>query len=238
MNNNLRCRRRSAAGPVCFPCRGPAPGDLAGDHDEQQSGADQERHGQTDPTLDHERVGSQVLDAVHAEQHDHEQEQHHDRAGVDDDLHGGQEVGVEREEEHRDAEQGRDQAHRRHRRCCGCDRRRALRPGRTARRRRRRRCPSGFTVLRRSCARAGVRAARWRRSSWPVRVDVGVDEPGSVAGSSLASWWLRVLAARSRARPARRPFRRSPRRPPAAVARIQAEVHSSSPSRQSSQGSC
>ena len=34
------------------------------------------------------------LDAVDAEQHDHEQEQHHDRAGVDDDLHGGEEVGV------------------------------------------------------------------------------------------------------------------------------------------------
>ena len=42
--------------------------------------------------LDRERLDAQVLGAVDAEQHDHEQEQHDDRAGVDDHLHGGEEV--------------------------------------------------------------------------------------------------------------------------------------------------
>ncbi len=49
---------------------------------------------------------------VDAEQHDDEQEQHHDRAGVDDHLHDGHEVGPEGDELHGDAEQRQDQAER------------------------------------------------------------------------------------------------------------------------------
>ena len=59
-----------------------------------------------------ERLDREVLGVVDAEQHDHEQEQHDDRAGVDDDLHGGQEVGLLRDEEHGDAEQGEHEAER------------------------------------------------------------------------------------------------------------------------------
>ena len=39
-----------------------------------------------------QRLGLEVVGPVDAEQHDHEQEQHDDGAGVDDDLHGGEEV--------------------------------------------------------------------------------------------------------------------------------------------------
>ena len=59
-----------------------------------------------------ERFDLQVLGLVDAEQHDDEQEQHHDRAGVDDDLHGRQEVGVLGDEQHGDTEQREDQAER------------------------------------------------------------------------------------------------------------------------------
>ena len=41
---------------------------------------------------------------VHADQHQHEEEQHQDRAGVDDDLHGEEERRVERGVEHREAD--------------------------------------------------------------------------------------------------------------------------------------
>ena len=43
---------------------------------------------------------------VDAEEHDHEQEQDDDGAGVDDDLHGGEQVGLLGHEEHGHAEQG------------------------------------------------------------------------------------------------------------------------------------
>jgi len=62
--------------------------------------------------LPRERLGLEVVELVDAEQHDHEEEQHDDRAGVDDDLHRGEEVGVFRHEEHGDAEQRHDQAER------------------------------------------------------------------------------------------------------------------------------
>ena len=45
----------------------------------------------------------QGLLAVDAEQHDHEQEQHHDRARVHDDLHGEQERRAQDQVEHGDA---------------------------------------------------------------------------------------------------------------------------------------
>ena len=60
-----------------------------------------------------ERLVGEVVLAVDAEQHDHEQDQHDDGARVDDDLHGGEELGVLVEEQHGDAEQRRDQAQRR-----------------------------------------------------------------------------------------------------------------------------
>ncbi len=60
--------------------------------------------------LPHQGVGAQVFGLVDAEQHDHEQEQHDDGAGVDDDLHRGQEVGLERDEQDGHAEQREHQA--------------------------------------------------------------------------------------------------------------------------------
>ena len=72
---------------------------------------------QSTPATDGERAAgpasgstSRSSVAVDAEQHDHEQEQHDDGAGVDDDLHGGQEVGLLGDEQHGDAEQGGHQA--------------------------------------------------------------------------------------------------------------------------------
>ena len=58
--------------------------------------------------LHRDRLDPQVLGAVDAEQHDDEQEQHDDRAGVDDHLHRGEEVGVLGDEQHGDAEQRQD----------------------------------------------------------------------------------------------------------------------------------
>ncbi len=49
---------------------------------------------------------------VDAEQHDHEQEQHDDRPGVDDHLHGGEEVRLLGDEVHGDAEQREHEAER------------------------------------------------------------------------------------------------------------------------------
>ncbi len=84
---------------------------------------------------------------VDAEQHDHEQEQHHDRAGVDDDLHREQERRVQQQVHHREAEEVHHEeqrrvhgvAHQQHRD------RRARR--RSARRPRTRRCPAAPTAL-------------------------------------------------------------------------------------------
>ena len=60
-----------------------------------------------------ERLGRQVFRLVDAEQHDHEEEEHDDGAGVDDDLHGGEEVGLLGDEQHGDAEQRHHQRQRR-----------------------------------------------------------------------------------------------------------------------------
>ena len=51
--------------------------------------------------------------AADVEQHDDEQEEHHDGAGVDEDLERGQERRAEQHEEHGDREQRHHQAHRR-----------------------------------------------------------------------------------------------------------------------------
>ena len=88
---------------------------VLGDADDHQQERGQQR-GDADAGQDalaDERLLAQVLLAVDAEQHDHEQDQHDDGAGVDDDLHGGEELGVLLEEQHRHAEQRRHQAERR-----------------------------------------------------------------------------------------------------------------------------
>ena len=59
-----------------------------------------------------ERLDLQILGLVDAEQHDDEQEQHDDRAGIDDDLHSGQELGLLGHVHHGDAEQCEDEAQR------------------------------------------------------------------------------------------------------------------------------
>ena len=51
-----------------------------------------------------------VLAPVDAEEHDHEEEEDDDGAGVDDDLHGGQEVGLLLNEQDGHAEERHDQA--------------------------------------------------------------------------------------------------------------------------------
>ena len=56
---------------------------------------------------------AQGLGLVDAEKHDHEQEEDDDGAGVDDDLDGGEEVGLLGDEEHGHAEQRRHQRQRR-----------------------------------------------------------------------------------------------------------------------------
>ena len=53
-----------------------------------------------------------IVGLVDAQQHDDEEEQHHDGPGVDDDLHGGQELGVLGDEQHGHPEQGAHQAQR------------------------------------------------------------------------------------------------------------------------------
>ena len=58
-----------------------------------------------DPLASAQRLDREVLGPVDAEQHDDEQEQHDDGAGVDDHLHGGEEVGLLGDEQHGDAEQ-------------------------------------------------------------------------------------------------------------------------------------
>jgi len=50
---------------------------------------------------------------VPADQHQHEQEQHHDRAGVDDDLHEAQERRLLHQVQHAQAEHGEHQEQRR-----------------------------------------------------------------------------------------------------------------------------
>jgi hypothetical protein len=74
---------------------------------------------QDEPDREHDRDRSLQpqpfrphVDPVDAEQHDHEQEQHHDRAGVHDDLHREQERGVEHQVHHRDAPEVHDEEQR------------------------------------------------------------------------------------------------------------------------------
>ena len=55
---------------------------------------------------------TEILGLVDTEQHDHEEEQDHDRTGVHDDLHRRQEVRFLHDKDHGDTEQGLDQEER------------------------------------------------------------------------------------------------------------------------------
>ena len=91
---------------------------VAGGEDHQRTEADAGQRGERTLTLDrlHQRVGG-----VHADQHQHEQEQHQDRAGVDDDLHGEQERRVKRRVLHGQGDHHRGQAERGVHRLAGQD---------------------------------------------------------------------------------------------------------------------
>jgi len=79
-----------------------------GDAD-QHPEADRDQHGQLALVAD--GLGQRVR-AGDADQHQDEQEQHHDRAGVDDDLHDAQEVGALGQVEDREADHGHRQRQR------------------------------------------------------------------------------------------------------------------------------
>ena len=89
-----------AADPVRARHQGDESAD--GDHDADRG----------EGALADERFEVDVLSAIDAEEHDHEQEEHDDGAGVDDDLHRGEEVGRLRDEGDGDADQRHDQAQR------------------------------------------------------------------------------------------------------------------------------
>ena len=81
-----RRRRGSASAAGGLGAGGPL---VAGE--EQHLGEQDRRRARSRPAAGTERVVQRV-GAVDAEQHDHEQEQHDDRAGVDDDLHRREQV--------------------------------------------------------------------------------------------------------------------------------------------------
>ncbi len=72
---------------------------------EEQAGEPQDDEDHGEGTLPPQGLLGNVLLAVDAQEHDHEQEQHDDGAGVHDDLDGRQEVGLLLDEEHGHAEQ-------------------------------------------------------------------------------------------------------------------------------------
>ena len=90
-----------------------APGTGGSVDGDQQCSQEQPQEGRPDHRGDRplpdDRLHAEVLGPVHAQQHDHEQEEDDHGAGVDDDLDGSQEGGVLEHEEHGDAEQGLDE---------------------------------------------------------------------------------------------------------------------------------
>ena len=68
-----------------------------------------------------EGVGGDALDPVNTDEHDDEEEEHDDGPGVNDDLHGGQEIGLLSDEQDRDSEQRLDEHQRRVDRVAGDD---------------------------------------------------------------------------------------------------------------------
>src|SRR5208283_156174 len=82
----------------------------AGDHPNANAQTDdQARHAQHrgDPAA----VRCPLLDS-RVEQHDHENEQHHYRAGINDDLHGGDELSAQQQVDHRERSHHHDQRQR------------------------------------------------------------------------------------------------------------------------------
>ena len=72
---------------------------------EQQQGEPRRPDDEGERPLAGKRIALQGFQPVHAQQHDDEQEEHHDGAGVDNHLHDGEEVGRLLHEQHGDAEQ-------------------------------------------------------------------------------------------------------------------------------------
>ena len=78
-------------------------------HDDDSESERGHAHSDCHRSLAGYRLNTQVLAAIHPEQHDDEEEQHHYRARIDDDLHGRQELSVHSQEQHSHAEEGRHQ---------------------------------------------------------------------------------------------------------------------------------
>ena len=82
---------------VTFPAGGGNGKALAAEQEYQHLGAEKDEHGQG-----RKRAAPQEPDAgrlAHVEHHDHEQEQNHYGADVNENLDGGQEGGTEKDEE-------------------------------------------------------------------------------------------------------------------------------------------
>ena len=171
-----------------------------------------------------------VVGAVDAEQHDHEQEQHHDGAGVDDHLHDGQEVGLLGYEEHRDA-------------------RTASAPGSARRaqgwgRRMTPRAPPSTMIAAATKTASSISGGLPRRDRRRLRVPACSTLASSTSSgsgvpvrASLPAWSGSGAGGRSPARPTRRAHPR-PRPPPRRSRPHPPRGQGSSPSRQSSHGSC
>jgi hypothetical protein len=82
------------------PCRPVRP-----EGQDENPGQAEHHEGAGQRALQREWIHGQVLLLVHSEEHDHEEEEHDDGPGVDDHLHGGQEVGPLFDEEDGDPEQ-------------------------------------------------------------------------------------------------------------------------------------
>src|SRR6266571_2403125 len=101
----LLLERRDATRGQCDRRRQRRPGQ--GLQQKQQRGAEQYRDAEPERSFDIAGTGSSQV-----EQHDDEQEQHHDRAGVHQDLQHRQELRVEQHEQRRDGKEGDDKPER------------------------------------------------------------------------------------------------------------------------------
>ena len=77
--------------------------------DQEQARERQQRHQRTGEPAGKPGLARTGATCVRPEQHDHEHEQHHDGAGVDDQLDGREELRVQLEEQAGDAEDGPEQ---------------------------------------------------------------------------------------------------------------------------------
>ncbi len=79
---------------------------VGGGEREEWEREDDEADDECSDALAGDRLDREIFGLVDPQEHEHEQEQHDDGAGVDDHLDGGEEVGLLRHEEHSDPEQG------------------------------------------------------------------------------------------------------------------------------------